>query len=397
MQPVLPTRPGTARRLLTRRRIALAAACVVLAAGATAALRAPASSPAATPGTAGAADASLTVGLVTPQRATMARTVAASGSVAARDELVIGSDAAGVRLLEVLADVGAVVKRGDLLARGDDATLRAQLAQMEAQARQARAELAQAAANAERAESLEGSGVYSAEALLARRTAREAAAARLELAQAQQRELQVRLAQTRVLAPADGVIAKRQATVGAVVQPGQEMFRLLRDGQLEWLAELPAHALARVREGAAARVRLDDGRWLDASVRQVAPTIDARTRNGVVHVALPRGTPLKAGGHASGEIVVDSAAALTLPEAAVALRDGQPFVYVVGPDRVARVTRIHTGAQRDGRIEVTGGLDAQARVVSAGAGFVKDGERVNVAPDVALSSSAATPKPEVKS
>lgn len=342
--------------------------------------------------TATAAAASLSVEIVNPRLQTLARTVAASGSVSARDELSIGSDASGVRLLEVLVEVGASVRRGQLLARGDDAQLQAQLAQQDASIKQARAELAQAEANLDRAERIVDSGIYSVEAVQTRRTAALSASARLELAQAQRRELELRIAHTRVVAPADGVIAQRSASAGLVMQPGIELFRLIRDAQLDWLAELPDHALSQVAPGAPARIRLDDGRSIEGQVRLVAPTIDTRSRNGLVHVALPRGVTLKAGGHAKGEIVVARAAMLTLPQAVVFSRDGQSFVYTLGSGDVAQLTRIETGVQQGGLVEISRGLQADSRVVATGAGFVKDGERVRVAP-ATPPPAAATPLP----
>jgi RND family efflux transporter MFP subunit len=320
----------------------------------------------------------LTVETISPRQVTMARTLAASGSVQARDELLVASDAGGVRLLEVRVDVGSTVRRGQLLARGDDAQLLTQFAQQDALVRQARAELGQAQANLERAENLKDSGVFSVEVVQARRTAADAAAARLDLALAQGQELEVRLAHTRVLAPEGGVISRRSATVGAVMQPGTELFRLIRDAEIEWRAELPDQALEAVAPGAPVSVRIDDTRTVEGRVRLVAPTVDPRTRNGVVHVSLPAGTPLKAGGHAQGEIRVGSAALWALPEAVLQSRDGQPFVYVIGEHGQARATRVQTGARHDGWVEVRG-LAPTAVVVATGAGFVKDGERVRVA------------------
>jgi len=384
------------RRFTRRQQIAAVAAAALL--GATALTLAGRGNPAAsTPATTSSVPAaSLTVGVTTPQTTTLARTLAASGSIAAKDELVIGSDATGVRLMEVRVDVGSVVRRGQLLARGDDAQLQAQHEQQEAQVRQARAELAQAESNLERAERVRDSGVYSVEAVQTRRTAAEAASARLQLAQAQRRELEVRIAHTRVLAPADGVIAKRSATVGAVVQPGLELFRLIRDEQLEWLAELPAHSLAHVQPGAPVRVALDDGRSVEGTVRLVEPTIDPHNRNGVVRVTLPRGTPLKAGGHANGEITTAQSAMLTLPESVVFTRDGQAYVYVVhvlGDGGVAQLTRIGTGMHQRGLVEVTGGVKPGMPVVATGAGFVKDGERVRISNEAAQATQGAQPNP----
>lgn len=381
----------TAPQRLTRRRLAVAVGAVLLGGTALSLAGRPATSASAPAPAApdARADTHLSVGVTTPQPLTLDRSVAASGSVAARDELVVGADAAGVRLVEVLVDVGAVVRRGQLLARGDADQLEAQLAQQEAQIRAAQAELAQAEANFERADRIRDSGVYSAEALQQRRTALDAAAARFELAQAQRRELLVRIAHTRVIAPADGTIARRNATVGAVVQSGQDLFRLIRDDELEWRAELPDHALQRVAPGAVVRLAGLGGAAIEGRVRLVAPTVDTRTRNGTVHVALPRGVALKAGSHVDGEIVLGSATMLTLPESVLQHRDGRPFVYVVGADGTARLTRIETGTRQRGLVEVTGGLPRDARVVATGAGFVKDGERVSATPE-AQARAAAT-------
>jgi RND family efflux transporter MFP subunit len=328
-----------------------------------------------------AARASIAVNVTQPLQTTFDRAIAATGTVVARDELVIGSDAAGVRLLEVRADVGSVVRKGELLARGDDAQLRAQLAAQQAALKQAQADQAQAELNLERTERLRESGVYSVETIQTRRTAAAAAAARTDLAQAQVRELEVKLAQTRVVAPANGVISKKTATVGAVVQPGSELFRLIKDGQLEWHAELPSHSIGRIVPGTAARISIDDLAPLGAKVRQVAPTMDVSTRNGLVHVSLPQGAPVKAGQHVRGEILLANTAALALPEASVMMRDGYAFVYVVDVGGVARLQKIRTGARRGGLVEVTEGLSAATRVVATGAGFVKDGDLVHVAPD----------------
>lgn len=376
--------PGA--RLATRRHLALLVGAAVLGGTAFSLVgkerpRVEASAPLPAP--------ALTVDVTTPRTQTLPRSLPASGSIAARDELIVGSDANGVRLTEVLVEAGTSVRRGQLLARGDDAQLQAQLAQQDALIRQAQAEKVQADANLERAERIVDSGIYSVETVQARRTAALAAAARLELAQAQRRELEVRIAHTRVLAPADGVIARRSASVGQVVQSGVELFRLIRGGELEWLAELPDHALAQVQPGASAQLVLADGRRIDGTVRLVAPTVDTRSRNGLVHVALPAEAGLKAGGHARGEVVVARTTMLTLPESVVLSRDGQPVVFVVGADEVAHLTRIATGTRQRGLVEVTGGLAPEARVVAAGAGFVKDGERVRVAPGAVRQAATA--------
>jgi RND family efflux transporter MFP subunit len=320
--------------------------------------------------------ASITVAATTPEITSFSRVVAATGSVNARDELLIGSDANGVRLLEVLADVGTPVRKGQLLARADDAQLQAQLAQQVAQVKNARAENDQAQANLERAERL--TDFFSVEVVQTRRTAAATAAAKLELAIAQRDELQVRVAQTRIHAPADGIISRKSATVGAVVQPGTELFRMIRDGELEWRAELPSHSLAQVKPGAVARIILDNGDAVHSIVRLVAPTMDSTTRNGLAYVSLSRQSSLKAGAYARGEILIDQAEGLSVPETSIVTRDGNSFVFVISEKSTAGLVPVVTGTRQRGRVEITAGLRVQDRIVGTGAGFVKDGDLVRV-------------------
>jgi len=321
--------------------------------------------------------ASITVEAISPEIHTFSRTVAATGTITARDELVIGSDASGVRLLEVLVDVGSPVRKGQLLARADDAQLRAQLAQQAAQVKQAQAENAQAIANLERAERL--TDFFSVETVQTRRTSAATASARMDLAIAQLAELQVKVAQTRVLAPVDGVISRKSATVGAVVQPGNELFRLIREGELEWRAELPSHSIAQIRQGAIARIWLDNGDSLYSTVRMVAPTMDTSTRNGLVYVSLSSNPALRAGAYARGEILLQQAEALSVPENALVTRDGNSFVFAL-EDSTARLVHVVTGTRQGGRVEISDGLRPQDRLVGKGAGFVKDGDLVRVKP-----------------
>src|SRR6185295_12289829 len=307
--------------------------------------------------------ASITVEAISPEIHTFSRTVAATGTITARDELVIGSDASGVRLLEVLVDVGSPVRKGQLLARADDAQLRAQLAQQAAQVKQAQAENAQAIANLERAERL--TDFFSVETVQTRRTSAATASARMDLAIAQLAELQVKVAQTRVLAPVDGVISRKSATVGAVVQPGNELFRLIREGELEWRAELPSHSIAQIRQGAIARIWLDNGDSLYSTVRMVAPTMDTSTRNGLVYVSLSSNPALRAGAYARGEILLQQAEALSVPENALVTRDGNSFVFAL-EDSTARLVHVVTGTRQGGRVEISDGLRPQDRLVGKG-------------------------------
>ena len=194
---------------------------------------------------------------------------------------------------------------------------------------------------------------------------------------AQRDELQVKIAHTRVVAPAGGVISRKSATVGAVVQPGTELFRLIRDGELEWRAELPSHSLARRsgrRHGAhrcsTTATRSSHGAPGRADHRQRARATawsTSRCRRGDSAEGR-RARPRR-------DRASSSAEALALPESSVLTRDGNAFVFVVG----ARLHRAPRRASRPARASAawsrsSAGLRAQDRVVGTGAGFVKDGD-----------------------
>jgi RND family efflux transporter MFP subunit len=331
------------------------------------------------PAASAATKPALSVTVVTAQAASWPQTVAANGNIAAWQEAIVGAEAAGLRLTSVPAQVGDRVKRGQLLAQLQSSTLTADLAATRAGLAEARALAAEAMANAERARQLQEPGAISAQQMLQFVTAEQTARARVQALQARLDADRVRLAQTRVLAPDDGIISARAATVGAVVQPGQELFRLIRQGRLEWRAEVAAADLARITRGQPVALQPVGGTPLRGTVRMVAPTVDPATRNGLVHVDLPRDQAgAKAGMFARGEFELGATRGLTLPQSAVLLRDGFAYVFKVGADNKLAMAKVSTGRRVGDRVEITAGLDAQARVVASGVGFLGDGDAVRV-------------------
>jgi RND family efflux transporter MFP subunit len=338
---------------------------------------------------AASAKAALTVTVVQPQPAQLAQVVSAGGSIAAWQEASVGAESNGWRLAEVRVNVGDRVRRGQVLAAFAASMPQADLAQARAAVAEAEAMLAEAGANAQRARELQATGALSAQQINQMLTAESTAKARLEAARAQAEVQRLRLAQTSVLAPDDGVISARGATVGAVVPAGQELFRLIRQGRLEWRAEVAAADLARVAPGQTVRVTPAGGSAITGKVRMVAPTVDPATRNGLVYVDLPAPGAARSGMFARGEFEVGSSGALTLPQSAVLLREGFAYVFRVGADNKALQTKIGVGRRSGERIEVTG-LDAQARVVAMGAAFLGDGDLVRVVETRAAAGSAAS-------
>jgi RND family efflux transporter MFP subunit len=209
-------------------------------------------------------------------------------------------------------------------------------------------------------------------------TVEKTAEARLLAARANAKLNQVRLANTQVLAPDSGTISARTATVGAVVQGGQELFRLVRQNRLEWRAEVTAAELPKVATGQKVKVITPAGDVVAGTVRVIAPTVDPATRNVQVYVDLAR-TPLaKAGMFARGEFQLAESPGLTVPQQAVVSRDGFSYAFTVGGDNRVKQIKIETGRRVADRIEIRSGLTMQTAIVASGAGFLKDGDIVRV-------------------
>jgi RND family efflux transporter MFP subunit len=333
------------------------------------------------PGEAAGAKPALTVMAITPQRVEWPRMLAANGNIAAWQEAVIGAEISNLRLTEVRVNVGDRVQKGQVLARISSDSVEAALSESRASVAEAEAMLAEARANADRARQYQATGFMSAQSINQYLTAEKTALARLNAARARLQAEQVRLAQTAVRAPDDGVISARTATVGSMAQPGQELFRLIRGGRLEWRAEVSAADLGKLKPGVTATLTAPNGARVQGRVRMVAPTIDPQTLNGLVYVDLPvaeTGNALRAGTFARGEFELGRTPAMSLPQSAVLLREGFAYVFRLDDQDTVAQTKVAVGQRMGDQIEIVGGIAADTRVVASGAGFLADGDRVRV-------------------
>lgn len=331
---------------------------------------------------ANSAKPALTVTIARPQLTRLPQTLAANGDIAAWQEASIGSEANGLRLTEVLVNVGDVVRAGQLLARFSDETIQADLAQVRAALLEAQATLNEASTNAERARSLMNTGALSTQQINQFITAEQTARARVAAAEANLNAQRLRLKFTQLLAPDSGVISARSATVGAVVANGTELFRMIRKGRLEWRAEVMASELARIRPGTAVTLVAANGTRLSGKVRMIGPTVNPQNRAALVYVdLLPAGSgeaAAKAGMFAQGEFTLGSGNGVTLPQQAVVVRDGFSYVFQLKPDSRVVQQKVKTGRYLQDQVEITEGLSLQDEVVVAGAGFLNDGDLVKV-------------------
>lgn len=360
---------------LQRKPVAIAAACLLaLALGLAIAMK-PKGAP--SPGAATQASA-LTVELVAPESRTWPQELRANGAVAAREEIVVSPETGGLRIAGLLVDVGQHVAKGQLLVQLADATVRAEVAKQEAVVAQAEASLLQAEGDLKRALAVDVSGAIAPQKVDEYKATAATSRASLASARADLQSARLKLAQTRIAAPDAGIVESKSGVIGNVVSSGTELYRLIRQGRIEWRAELDAQQLAQVRPGQSAQVALPDGRVAAGKVRLVSPTLSTTTGRGTAYVSLLPDTPAKAGVFASGTIELQQKPALTLPGSAVVLRDGRSYVYTVGSDGKAASRVVTTGRRQDDRVEIVTGLEAGTRVVAKGGAFLSDGAQVTV-------------------
>ena len=308
----------------------------------------------------------------------LARTISLNGSVFAWQDVIIASEVGGYRVAEVFVDVGDRVKKGQKLVALSTALLESEVATKRAMFEQRRAELTNAQSALERGQSLSNMNVLS-QADLDRLTAEELAKrAAVESARADLETSQLRLKFTDVTASDDGIITSRTVTVGQIAQAGSEMLRLLRSGRIEWRGEVPETRLDELAAGQGVTVTTADGTEFKGTIRVVSPTIASGNRTGLIYVDLQPDERLRPGMFARGEIEIGRGPGFTVPLESIVSADGYSYVFVVHADNTVERRRIDVGAVLGESIEVMSGLEAQELVVRKGAGFLKDGDLVNV-------------------
>jgi RND family efflux transporter MFP subunit len=302
----------------------------------------------------------------------------------------LGVELTGVRVAEVLVEVGDTVRAGQPLLRLDTRTLEVQARQADASVAQARASLDLARANSDRGATLVKEGLISSSNADELRATLASAEAQLATAEADRESARLRLGFATLKAPDAGVISARAVQPGQIVSSGTDLLRMIRQGRLEWRAELTESDLTKVKTGTPVELTSPSGQRILGRVRAVSPAVDPETRTGMLYADLPTPGDLRSGMFAQGQIMLGTSSASVLPRESVVFRDGFAYVFVArvandqegqtrtGDNQAFNVEqrRISIGAQRGDFTEVQGGLKAGDRVVVRGAGFLSDGDLV---------------------
>jgi RND family efflux transporter MFP subunit len=321
----------------------------------------------------------LTVTAAQVDLVSLPRQVDASGTIAAWQEVPVGSEAGGLEAVQVLADEGSVVRQGQLLVKLNDRLLRAQLKQQEAGVASARAVLAQQEAALKRAQELTSRGYMARASLDTALANQRTAEAQVQTAEAARAETLARLDQTNVRAPVGGLITARTVVKGQIVSVGAELFRLVRDGQIELNAEVPEADLPYVKAGMRAVVTNEQGGQSTGVVRLVTPRVDPQTRLGLARITLPASSGMRPGNFGRAAIDVGAHPAAVAPQTAVVFREGKPGVYILDAGNRVHFKPVKTGVRSGALVELVSGPQPGQRVVVQGAGFLGENDLVTVA------------------
>lgn len=350
------------------------------------------------------------VTVTTVDMAEMIGQVPISGTVVAREEILIYPQVNGFVIDALHVDIGDLVEKGDILAELDKGTLLAELAQSraelaratasvsqaESQIKSAQASLTQAQSVLDRAQSLRTSGTGTQanldQAIAAQQTSVAGLASAIDglavaKAQRQQAKAQLDIAQlnldhSTILAPADGLIAVRNGRLGAIAASGGDpIFRLIVDGSVEVEAEVVETAMSGLAQDNEVLLEVAGIGSMQGVVRLVSPIVDPLTRLGMVRISTPQDTALRSGLFASGWIVTERRQAMTVPATAVLTNASGPYVLRV-VNNVVESRPVTVGLIWQDKREVIAGLEEGDTVVAKAAAFFADGDLITpVSPD----------------
>lgn len=337
----------------------------------------------------------LTVTVAPVQNGTVPRTLMITGSLAAFDELPIGTETEGLAISDVLVEIGDHVKQGQLLVRFNNSVLRAQLQQSQAALNEAEANAVEARANVKRADELVKGGWMSGQDHDNRRAVAATMEARVGVAQANLALSEAKLKQAEIRAPADGTISARTARMGAVVSAGgSELFHMIRDDRIELVAELPEADLALIKPGQSIALHVDGAADPSATaqgkVRLIEPTVDLKTRIGRVRIDVAKNANTLPGMFVNGMVTLGQTAALVVPEKSVIYQNGEPRLLVIDSNDNAVMRSVTLGPRDANTIAILSGVTAGERVAVRGATYLKSGDHVTVV-DSDSAAPAATP------
>ncbi|MFN8673504.1 MAG: efflux RND transporter periplasmic adaptor subunit [Candidatus Sericytochromatia bacterium] len=355
-----------------------------------------------------------------------------TGSIAAWDLLNIKASSNGLKIMEVYSESGDYVKKGQILVKLDDSMLQAQLqsakarlTNVEAQLKkiknpnrnqdiatqkalidQIQASLDNAKTTMDRFDNLYKQGAVSKADYDLRKTTYDTTEAQLRQAKerlslmlegsreedikiaeasvadtkAQIQQLNVQLSQTSIYAPDDGLIMERFAKLGDVSSSAVNLFTIVRNNRFEFQAKVPEIDIKNIKVGDEVKISSDANPLLKTKgkIRQIGPGIDQVSRQTTVRIDVDYVKGLQAGQFVKGTVNIGKIQAAVIPAKSIISLDGLNKVFLVNKDSVVTSKTVKTGENKGSLIQILSGLSPEDEVITQGAGFLKDGDKVKV-------------------
>jgi len=318
------------------------------------------------------------VTVVSPGQTMVARTVSATGSLAARVDMPVGVVGEGGMVRQVLVQPGDWVRAGQTLATIERSVQSEQVRSLAAQVEVARADAKLAQAQLDRAKALVGRGFISAADIDQRTATRDQAEARVRVAEAQLAEQRARTGRLDIRAPAAGLVLTRTVEPGQIVQAGSGvLFRMAKGGEMEMQAQVSEGDLVVLRPGNSATVTpIGSDTQVAGRVWQVSPVVDPQTRQGIARIAIPYNKAIRPGGFASATITSGSGNAPLLPESAVQSDPNGSFVYIINGKNQVERRDVAVGQVSDAGVAITSGITGAEKIVTSAGAFLTPGQKV---------------------
>lgn len=332
-----------------------------------------------------AAAAVLTVETVQPSQDSIGNTLKADGTISAKDIATVSAKVSGVAIEQIRVEEGERVKAGQILAVFDTDAAEQQVLQASADVAEAEATLANAKADAARVLPLIDIDAISRQEADRYRTAALRAQAALQAAKARLSNQKLSLSNAKVIAPVSGIISEKMVEVGQVAGSAP-LFTIIKNGALEWQADIDPKLIGDVRVGTPVKVSLPQGQSVMGEVRRIAPTADDN-RQITVYASLANNSNGRAGMYQTGEFLLGSIEMQMVPNSAIVSNDGYDYVMLVTDIRQTRDEqtlgriqrqRVSLGMRSGSNVTLIEPLPMEAHVVKQGGSFLNEGDTVRI-------------------
>jgi len=303
--------------------------------------------------------------------------ISAQGEILPWEVAIVSAKTNGIGATEVKVVEGDSVRKGQVLARFDDRLLKAELAQAKANLAFASSSLQLADTNLKRFDQLKLKQTLSEQEFDQVATQAATAAATRDQAAAAVKLAEVKLEDATVVAPDDGKILERSIELGKVPSAGESLFRILRQHKLEWVAQIDATDLARVKPNMVAQINAANNQTLAGKIRSVSPQLTSGSRLAKVRVVLDGAPDIAVNTYADGKILIGNASAVTVPSESLVIKDGKTWVFRV-KNNMAEQVLVNIGRRQQNEIEILSGIKNGDTVILEGAGFLNDGDKISV-------------------